>query len=140
MCSLLLRKSSNNKTATYNWIDINSFEGNNFYRIKSINVNREIKYSSVVKVNMTKPGQIVLFTNLIVNRTINFNMVNMPEGAYGVRLLNTAGQVIYTKQIQNAEGHTTNNIQLSSNLAKGMYFLEFIKPDNKKIIDKVLVD
>ena len=133
-------KGNNNNAATYNWLDINSFEGNNFYRIKSVATNGEIEYSSVVKVNMVKHGHgIVLTTNLIVNDIINFNMVDMPRGIYEVRLLNIAGQVLFTKQIQHKEGSSTESIQVKNKTVKGLYMLEIIRPDNKKITNKIVL-
>jgi len=134
-------QSNNNTTATYSWLDINSLEGNNFYRIRSVTMNGEIEYSSVVKVNMGKHGHgIVLITNLIVNDIINFNMVDMPYGIYEVRLLNIAGQVIFTKQIQHKEGTSTESIQVKNKTVKGLYILEVIQPDTKKIATKIILN
>jgi hypothetical protein len=55
--------------------------------------------------------------------------VNQPGGRYGIRLLNKLGQVIQSRQIEHAEGSSTELIKWDYKLAHGIYQLEVTRPD-----------
>jgi hypothetical protein len=59
---------------------------------------------------------------------------NQPAGKYGIRLINKAGQVIISKEIQRgANGGGNEPISIKVNIAHGAYRLEVIKPDGSKV-------
>ena len=60
---------------------------------------------------------------------IHLQLVNQPEGKYGIRLFNKLGQVIISRQVIHTEGSSTELIKWDYNLAHGMYKLEVTKPD-----------
>ena len=132
--------NGNNSIATYSWSDENAVKGNNFYRIKSIGINGEIQYSSIVKVVLeNNRQQIIVPGNQLASGNINFTFINMPAGSYEAKLLTTLGQVIKVKKIQHQEGSSTEKIELNSNNASGIYMLEITQPDNKKVTNKILL-
>ncbi|WP_446909669.1 hypothetical protein, partial [Klebsiella pneumoniae] len=45
-------KSNNNSSVNYEWLDVNALVGNNYYRIKSIDINGQVQYSNIVKIVM----------------------------------------------------------------------------------------
>ena len=55
-------------------------------------------------------------------------LTNQPAGNYGIRLLNNMGQVMISKQINHAEGNSTETIRLDQNAAHGIYQLEITPP------------
>jgi hypothetical protein len=120
----------NNLTGTYNWLDSHASDGFNYYRIKSISMTGEVVYSSIVKVFIIpRKPMISIYPNPIIDGVINLQLVNQPEGRYGIRLLTNLGQVITTTEIQHAKGSSIEHIKWNYNLSHGTYHLEVTKPD-----------
>jgi hypothetical protein len=117
-------------TATYLSVDTGPVEGYNYYRVKSVDIAGKTAYTSVVKVLISSVKQdITINPNPITDGMIHLQLVNQPQGRYGIRLLNRLGQVILSKQISHADGNSTELIKWDYNLAHGMYQLEVTKPD-----------
>ena len=118
------------RSAIYVTTDVNPVEGYNYYRVKSVDINGKTAYTNVVKVLMGSIKQdITIYPNPITDGMIHLQLMNQPEGKYGMRLLNKLGQVIVSRQINHAEGSSTELIKWDFNLAHGMYQLEVTKPD-----------
>ena len=75
---------------------------------------------------------ISIYPNPVSNGIINLQLNNQPPGIYGIRLLNKMGQVIISKQINHAEGSSTETIQLDKYIVHGIYQMEVSKPDGSK--------
>ena len=133
---------SNNANNTYNWFDVNATQGNNFYRIKSIDNNGEVKYSAIVKVtiNSSKTGSIKIYPNPVNNNIINLQLTNQPKGNYLLKLTNNIGQTIYSTNMQSNSINSTLSINIPGKLTSGVYNLEVNTPDNKTSTQKVIVE
>lgn len=81
---------------------------------------------------------IVVYPNPVQNGIVTLRLNDMPKGTYGVKLLNSLGQTVITRQIEHAGGNSTQTIGV--NKTKGTYMLEVIKPDNTKQINKVVIN
>ena len=131
----------NNAYNTYNWLDFNAVEGNNFYRIKSYDLSGEVKYSSVVKVAIAKsPSGFSIYPNPITGNVINLVMSSQPAGEYQVKLTNTIGQVIFVKTVQNNGGNSNQSLKTPAKLIAGVYQLEITGKDNSHNTQKVIVE
>lgn len=82
---------------------------------------------------------IVVYPNPVTNGNIKLQFTNMPHGDYQVRILNNLGQLISAKQINHTRGTGTELLQIKG-ITKGIYQVEINKPDNTKIIQKVIND
>ena len=123
----------------YDWLDTNVAPGYNYYRIKSININGEIKYSRVVKVFIGKSKQeIKVYPNPVINNTIDLQLVGQPAGTYQVKLLNDLGELVLEKSIHHEGGNSTELIPVSQKLAKGIYELQVVKPNHDTITNEVV--
>ncbi len=128
----------NKGAASYSWTDSKPFDGNNFYRVKSVSKDGKINYTKVVKVVIEKmAATISIYPNPITAGTIHLHMVNQRAGVYRIKLMNSLGQLIVAGKITHAENNSTETIS-TGNLAKGIYQLEVIKPDENLEIIKVL--
>ena len=117
-------------SAIYVTTDVTPVEGYNYYRIKSVDINGKTAYTNVVKVLIgSLKHDITINPNPITDGMIHLQFLNQPEGKYGIRLLNKLGQVIVSKQINHAEGSSTEFIKWDYNLSHGIYQLEVTKPD-----------
>jgi hypothetical protein len=117
-------------SASYLITDTHPAEGYNYYRIKSTDLNGKTVTTSVVKVLMgsTSPA-ISVYPNPVSNGIINLQLDNQPAGKYGIRLLNKSGQVIFQRQVEHAEGSSTETIAIDKYTPHGIYQLEVTKPD-----------
>src|SRR4029078_3413955 len=137
--SLAVKEASANgsRSAIYVSTDFSPVEGYNYYRVKSVDVNGKTEYTGVVKVLMgTIKQDIMIYPNPITDGVIHLQLMNQPEGRYGIRLLNKLGQLILSRQFSHAEGSSTEVIKWDYNLAHGVYQLEVTKPDSRiKVIN-----
>ena len=123
-------KANNGSSAGYQAIDTHPVDEYNYYRIKSVDINKTIACTNIVKVLMgTLKQDISIYPNPITDGTIHLQLVNQQEGNYGIRLLNKLGKVIINKQINHSQGSSTELIKWNYNLAHGMYQIEVTKPD-----------
>ena len=117
-------------SAAYAVVDGNPFKGYNYYRIKSVSINGAISYTNIVKVSLDdNTPQITVYPNPVINRTINLQLNNLPDGSYDIRLLNKVGQGLLSKQIHHLQGNSIEPIQLDKYTPHGIYQLEVSSPD-----------
>lgn len=131
---------TNGGDASYNWLDKDPFTGSlqqpadNFYRIRSIGGGNDIKLSQVVNVKMANGSQsLTIYPNPVTNNTINLQLTGMPAGNYQLRLLNSAGQLLFTQLLVHTAVNGTHTIKPGNALARGNYFLEITGPGGWKM-------
>ena len=133
--TLVVKTPTKNKGTIENYsaADNKPSGGFNYYRIRTVDLNGKVQYTSVVKVfmGMGKP-EISIYPNPIINGVINLHLTNLPAGQYGIRLLNKMGQVIVSRKVIHAEGSSIEPIKWDYNLAHGLYQLEISQPDGSK--------
>jgi len=131
--------ANNSGTGNYNWLDQDVLAGYYYYRVKSIDNKGKEQYSKTVKVLIgTDKPMITIYPNPITNGIINLQLLNMPAGKYGIRLMNQLGQIIVSKQVVRMNGSSTERIQWNYNLSHGIYHLEVILPTGEVKMIKVL--
>ncbi|HEX8331270.1 MAG TPA: T9SS type A sorting domain-containing protein [Segetibacter sp.] len=118
---------------SYGWLDAAPFAGINYYRIKGISDNGEIKYSSVVRVNISsaKSG-VTVYPNPVSEKSFNLQLNNKEKGTYTLRLINSAGQLVFSSMVNHSGGSSSQNVQLNKELPKGIYQLEITGEDRAK--------
>ena len=123
----------NVSSAQYNWVDEDLINGEDYYRICSIGNNGSLKYSEVVKVDVDMDASdITVYTNPARDGIIRLQFTNMPAGIYSTKLVTAFGQLITKKTINYAGGTNVESISFNSDIAKGIYELEIIKPDGTR--------
>ncbi|UAY51556.1 immunoglobulin domain-containing protein [Ferruginibacter albus] len=113
----------------YATIDKTVTDKNNFYRIKSIESNGTVDYSSIVKVSADNTGSISLYPNPIINNNTEIQISNMQKGIYKLRLTDACGKTIYSKEIKYTGGSAKQSLSPGT-IGKGSYLLQIQKPDN----------
>ena len=132
---------NNNPTSQYRFTDANIALKTWFYRIKSVGITGEIRYSSIVKLvaGNVKPG-FSLSPNPVEGGIINLQFKNQPEGKYSVRILNNLGQQLQNTIISHAGRNSNQLLQLPGTIASGTYQIEIIAPDLTNTIKTLLVN
>jgi len=93
----------------------------------------------MVKIGKGSPA-VSIYPNPVTNGTISLQLTDMPKGTYQLRLLNSAGQLVFTQQITHAGANGTQTITLVSGIAKGNYFLEMSGPEGWKMTKGLSVE
>jgi hypothetical protein len=125
---------------TYNWFDAYPVNGDNFYRVKSVNNRGSFQYSRIVKVSAVK-GRIgySVYPNPSADGSFGLQMSNVAAGIYTVKITNGNGQLIWRQMINHPGGTVTNVINPSSQLVSGNYQLEVIDITGKSTVIKVMI-
>ncbi|MBL0355620.1 MAG: hypothetical protein IPP72_01465 [Chitinophagaceae bacterium] len=125
----------------YSWMDATPLSAINYYRIKSVGVAGEIKYTNIAKVSFgeVKPA-FAIAPNPVEGSVINLQFKNQAQGRYNVRLLSNAGQVVFTTVAEHAGGNSTQLISLPATIARGAYQLEIISPDKTTEVQHLFIN
>ncbi len=123
---------ANSLIKSYNFFDSDPESGDNFYRVKSIDINGNVQYTNVVKATVANGiMKIVLLSNPVTNNTIRLSFINAPDAAYKLSLYGNDGKKILEKSI----AHTGRNAVYklpAGNLAKGLYVLQIANETSHK--------
>ena len=122
--------SASNYTGIYNQVDKQPANGDNYYRIRVNKIDGNVEYSDIVKVSMPEfCSEIKVFPNPIRGENINLLLTSQPAGNYQLRLINSSGQLMVSKEINFSGGNDFQTLPLKRNIAHGIYHLEIKKPD-----------
>lgn len=106
---------------SYSTVDHQPFNGDNFYRLKMIDIDGTYRYSNVIRVKMNSPVKFSLQPNPAGNIVVLTGI----DGYQQIRLLDMVGKV-YLQQIID---QPIERLDISR-LAKGVYIVQLIKGDD----------
>ena len=137
--STFVKATGNSTIHEYSWTDLNVPAGQLFYRIKSIGVAGEIKYSTTVKVNRGNAKEsIVISPNPVDGGAVNLQFSNKVKGNYSIRISNIAGQSILSTVTNHTGGNSNHVLVIPAGLKTGTYLLEITAPDRAKTAQKLI--
>lgn len=123
----------NNSTGNYQWIDENPTQGNNYYRLRGIDLDGKTLYSSVVAVYAEKTAEdITVYPNPAKVDNFNLLLKNQEAGLYQVQLINAYGQIFAAETFNYVGGNGTEKINLGRSIPKGIYQLQVKTPEGGK--------
>jgi hypothetical protein len=96
--------------------------GNNYYRLKQVDFDGDYSYSNmiVIKNNGSEKQEILIYPNP-VNSELNIAFSNIQNTSPNVRIINTLGQEVYTKQFDISQNRL---VKIDTRiLSNGMYIL-----------------
>jgi hypothetical protein len=95
--------------------------GVNYYRVKVLEVSGKIIYSKVLKVDLSgKQTGISLYPNPVSGNQVSLS-INVKQGQYTVKVLNGAGQQVYSQKLIHQGGSMTQTVELPSSVKPGIY-------------------
>lgn len=117
-------KANNNQSAVsiYNAFDALAKNGDNFYRIRTMDKSGEVRMSETIKIHLAETN-IKVLTNVIKGNHININFTNLAKANYTTTLFNNAGQIVYTGNILHEGGTSIHSLKIKTNVAAGLYQL-----------------
>jgi G8 domain len=127
--SQLASRSNLSDKQSYLSFDGSPLSGTNYYRIKVVEIDGKVIYSKVLKVDIGRNVKgIILYPNPVAGSDISIGFAAV-KGQYTLRVLNNAGQEVYSKQIVHPGGTISQSVTLPSALKTGVYNL-MISGDN----------
>jgi hypothetical protein len=120
-------KAFNGGSAAYRFIDTDPLNGNNYYRIRSVEQSGKVNYSIIVKVNILVVKDVpsfLVYPNPVSGNTIFMLFNNIEKGNYAIRLFNESGQIVAFKTIQYNGNIATENLVVGEKFATGKYELK----------------
>ncbi len=129
------------KDITYSWKDISTPTSTQYYRIKSNGVNKEAKYSPIVKVAAgSVKSSIAVLQNPVRGYSLNLQLTKVSKGRYEVNLSGTDGKLLLATYIQHGGESATYPVLLPGTVSRGTYVVTVITPDKTKKSQVVVVD
>jgi hypothetical protein len=122
----------------YSWLDATPVFGNNFYRIKSVDIDGKISYGVIIRVNLSSSGKdIMIYPNPVQNNYLSFQSGDLQKGSYIVRIMSSNGQAILRQEFVHQGGAFSQTISLPAGIKSGMYNLQLIK--GNEVINKTFI-
>jgi hypothetical protein len=92
----------------------------------SVGVAGDIKYTAIVKViiGAAEPGIAVYPNPAVKGGYVSIELSDLPAGVYGARVLNMAGQEMYSTTVNHSGGSSVHGLAIPAVLAGGLYKLE----------------
>jgi len=127
--------------SNYTWFDVSPLNGNNYYRLKSVDNDGSLQFSQsvFVKFGTDNSQNITLISNPVVNNKVQLLVENIDNGTYYITLYNQLGQLITKKQIVFTGSSATYTLSTSSSLAKGVYQVVFNNMNDFKVVKTVVL-
>lgn len=125
---LVSATGNSTQTQSYSFTDINPLAGNNYYRLREVDIDNRVMFSEIRLVGMAdSKSSFNIAGNPVKNQLkLNFYMPSSKQTRIGIR--NATGQLLKEGVYQLEKGSSTINIQMSG-LAKGMYVV-VVSSDN----------
>ncbi len=121
----------NGGNASYHVIDTDPFDGNNYYRVRSVSNDGSDSYSNIVKVNMKEnkpqPGMAV-YPNPVTGNTISLDVSGVVAGTYNLQLYNKLGQLVASKKYEHMGNNASTTLDITSSFPSGRYELVLTGP------------
>ncbi|HMG68490.1 MAG TPA: T9SS type A sorting domain-containing protein, partial [Chitinophagaceae bacterium] len=110
---------------SYTWLDGSPNSGNNFYRVKSVDFDGHISYSSIVRINTgaNTKSSISIYPNPVRGKQLTLQLNNLQKGSFSVKVFNRMGQQVSQSQLDISEENMTRTLQLPSGIESGTYNL-----------------
>lgn len=126
-------------TINYDFTDETPFAGNNYYRLKVLDLDASFTFTRIVKVGIGEAASAGnLYPNPVTGKSVNLELLNLPKGEYDLTLVNASGQTIFTKKVVHGGGSTSQLITIPEQVSSGVYIAE-IKGANTKVFKKLVI-
>ena len=134
-----IKVSEKNKTGNYTWLHLNP-SSRNLYRIKSVDRNGKIFYSSalLVSLKMENNSFIKVSPNPVADHIIHIHFSNALPGAYMISLFNADGKEVFRQTTEYLGYESDCLLKLPMTIAPGVYFLK-TSNGGQLVTDKIVV-
>lgn len=126
----------------YSFTDPSPVAGNNYYRLREVDLDGNSMYSQIVVVNFNEAQNniIAVYPNP-AHESFQLQFKNMQAGTYQMSLLSPSGQMIQNSTIEVGGNQAlyTQNIALTQGLAQGAYIVRVIDAQQRTYITRIMI-
>jgi len=112
----------------YSFNDLNTFKGNNFYKIKSVDRDGKYSFTQVVKLSFDNRSLVTVHN---YGNILHITLASTSKDKYLLRLVNNLGQVIHTYNILHDGINTSYDVNLPAGLSRNIYYITVNATDVK---------
>jgi hypothetical protein len=116
--------AKNESPASYEWLHVQPGVGDHFYRIRAFSKDGRNLTTQIVKVAIggAKEGGFKVFPTVVTKAMdVNIQLQSLEKGTYTLQVLDMAGRVITTENIQHNGGSAAMLLKLPQSLSSGQY-------------------
>ncbi len=122
----------------YTFLDATPTEGNNYYRLRTIDKQGNESLSNILSVNNgVGKTDVRVLPNPAQTGVLNLQLSNISNGKYAISLYSNAGQKVFARSLNLSNGSTSETINLPRNIGHGLYVLQVT--DGEMRINKQLI-
>jgi hypothetical protein len=121
---------NNTHETNYGYTDMNSLNGDNYYRLRQVDRDGNVKYSKVlsfINANTNTVTKMQVFPNP-AGAVVNYALNSAVSDQVTVQVFNLAGVVVMSRQQQLSAGPNQQSLAIST-LKSGNYFLKIINKE-----------
>jgi hypothetical protein len=111
--------SNSNQLTKYSAIDYTPLPGNNFYRLKQVDIDGKVSYSSIVEISFSESTSLKVFPNPATQNkiTVHYSLGSIKT----IAVYSLANKLMLMHNLNNVSGYQQLDI---STLAKGVYIIK----------------
>jgi len=112
---------------TYHYSDQSMSVGNNFYRLRHVDLDNAVYYSKTIVLSNTYRGNssnMQLYPNPVA-ATLNYSLISEKAGSVIVQVYNASGVLVMNSRVELPVGATQRTINIA-HLSNGNYFLKLV--------------
>jgi len=111
-----------------------------FYRIKALDNDEKISFSSVVKINLqNKNSSAISLVNPVKSKTLQMQLNSLQKGNYQVKVQSLGGSIVLSKDLPIQNTSTSVSLLLPYNISKGFYILT-VTGNEFRYASKILIE
>jgi hypothetical protein len=111
-----------------------------FYRIKALDNDDKISFSSVVKINLqNKNSSAISLVNPVKSKTLQMQLNSLQKGNYQVKVQSLGGSIVLSKDLPIQNTSTSASLLLPYNISKGFYILT-VTGNEFRYTSKILIE
>ncbi len=131
---------NSNEILTYEFIDHEPFNGENYYRLKQVDYDGQFDYSKIVSARVFRNDFLFnIYPNPTSQRNLQLVFRAIGEGPLELSITNVSGVAVHTnKVLAKVDGTTSCDIQLDKNLPAGIYIVS-VKSGNNTYKKKLII-
>lgn len=122
---------------TYDFDDMNPFFGNNYYRLKIVDLDGTYEYSEVILIKAEGKATVKGFPNPFTNN-ISFELVAPISGIVQISLYDITGKQVLYLEREVASGLSNQDLKLD-NLTEGTYIAKVLLPGSSEYLTTKII-
>ena len=124
-----------NEYLAYSFLNQNPFNGNNYYRLRMVDLDESFEYSPIIKSFSNQGLSLQVYPNPVIDHTITLSYNFEVTSSDDLSLLDFSGNMVW----QGVATNFTGKIELPQTIMPGTYFLQFTSADKNFATTKRLV-